>query len=82
MDRNEDMLNYIQDGTITASIAQKSYMETWLAVNLLYWLHHNVGPARMLPDWKAAHVDPLPLDIDTGIMVINRSNVQQFRHAK
>jgi ribose transport system substrate-binding protein len=81
MDRNEDMLNYIQDGTITASVAQKSYMETWLAVNLLYWLHHNVGPARMLPDWKAAKIDPLPQDVDTGIMPITRDNVQQFRHA-
>ncbi len=81
MDRNEDMLNYIQDGTITAAIAQKSYMETWLAVNLLYWLHHNIGPAQMLPDWKAAKIDPLPLDVDTGIMVITRDNVRQFRHA-
>lgn len=80
MDRNEDMLNSIQDGTITASIAQKSYMETWLAVNLLYWLHHNVGPAQMLPNWKTAKIDPLPLDVDTGIMVITRDNVQQFRH--
>lgn len=81
-DRNEDMLNYIQDGTIYGSIAQKTYMETWLAVSLLYWLYHNVGPAQMLPDWKAATIDPLPQNVDTGIMVITRENVQQFRHKK
>lgn len=82
MDRNEDMLNYIADGTITAAVAQKSYLETWLAVQLLYALHHNSGPGKMLPDWKAAQVNPLPEDIDTGIMPITKANVGQFRHKK
>lgn len=80
MDRNEDMLNYIADGTITAAVAQKSYLETWLAVQLLYALRHNSGPGKMLPDWKAAKVNPLPEDIDTGIMPITKANVSQFRH--
>jgi ribose transport system substrate-binding protein len=82
MDRNEDMLNYIADGTITAAVAQKSYLETWLAVQLLYALRHNSGPGKMLPDWRAAKVNPLPEDIDTGIMPITRANVSQFRHKK
>lgn len=82
MDRNEDMLNYIADGTITAAVAQKSYLETWLAVQLLYALRHDSGPGKMLPDWRAAKVNPLPEDIDTGIMPITRANVSQFRHKK
>ncbi|HEY3246736.1 MAG TPA: substrate-binding domain-containing protein [bacterium] len=82
MDRNEDMLNYIADGTITAAVAQKSYLETWLAVQLLYALRHNAGPGKMLPDWRSAGVNPLPVDIDTGIMPITTANVKQFRHKK
>jgi ribose transport system substrate-binding protein len=80
MDRNEDMLNYIADGTITAAVAQKSYVETWLAVQLLYALRHNAGPGKMLPNWRGAKVNPFPEDIDTGIMPITKDNVAQFRH--
>jgi len=76
MDRNADMLPYIKDGTIYGSVAQKSYTETYLAIHLLYWLHHNQLP--IVADWQSAGINPLPEQIDTGVIPITASNVDQF----
>ena len=80
MDRDEDLLDYIADGTVSASLAQRNYLEEWLAVNYLYWLNH--GSLKALPDWKAANAPQIPPNTDTGAMVITKDNVDQFRHAK
>jgi len=78
MDRNDDMLDFIEDGTIYGSIAQKSYTEMYLAMNLLHW--QNQGSMKVLPDWKAAGINPLPEQVRTGVMTITKQNVSQFRH--
>ncbi len=78
MDRNDDMLDFIEEGTIYGSVAQKSYTEMFIAVHLLHWL--NIGAMKVLPDWRAAAVNPLPEKVLTGAMTITRDNVQQFRH--
>src|SRR6185312_2470648 len=79
MDRNDDMLPFIEDGTIYGSVAQKSYAEAYIAVHFLYWL--NANDMKVLPDWKAAGVDPLPDKIETGTMRITQQNVKLFKHA-
>jgi ribose transport system substrate-binding protein len=76
MDRNDDMLPYIQEGTIHGSIVQKSYMEAFLAVHLLKWL--NEGAIKLVPDAKAAGVNPLPENIVTGVLSMTKDNVAQF----
>lgn len=38
-DRNDDLLPYIEDGTIVGAVAQKSHAESYLAVHLLHWLN-------------------------------------------
>jgi ribose transport system substrate-binding protein len=79
MDRNDDMLPFIEDGTIVGAVAQKSYAEAYLAVHLLHWL--NTDAMKVVPDWRAAGVNPLPEKIVTGVMPINHDNVGQFKHA-
>jgi len=49
MDRDDDMLPYIKDGTIEYTLAQNSVMEEWVALHYLYWLKHNSIPA--FKDW-------------------------------
>jgi ribose transport system substrate-binding protein len=78
MDRNEDMLSYIEDGTIHGAVAQKSYLEAFLAVHMMHW--QNTDGLKILPDWKAANINPLPEKVVTGVMTINKDNVQQFKH--
>jgi ribose transport system substrate-binding protein len=78
MDRNEDMLDEIDNGVIYGSVVQKSYMEMFLAVHLLYWLHND--QLKVLPDWRAAGVNILPDQVQSGVMTVTRDNVSQFRH--
>ena len=78
MDRNDDMLPYIEDGTIHGAVAQKSYIEAFLAVHMLHW--QNTDGIEVVPDWKAAGINPLPESVDTGVMPITADNVSQFKH--
>lgn len=78
MDRNDDMLPYIENGTIVGAVAQKSFAEAFLAVHLLHWL--NTDGMKVLPDWKSAAVNPLPEQVVTGVMKITPDNVAQFKH--
>ncbi len=77
MDRNEATLNLIEEGVIDASIAQRTYTMAYMALGMLYDLHHN--KVRMVDDWRRAGVLPLPTNVDTGTVVITRENVKAFR---
>ncbi|NLF78522.1 MAG: sugar ABC transporter substrate-binding protein [Chloroflexi bacterium] len=78
MDRNEDMLDEIEAGVIYGSVVQKSYMEMYLAVHLLYWLHNDL--LKVLPDWRAAGVNILPDQVQTGVMTVTQETLSQYRH--
>lgn len=78
MDRDDDMLPYIKDGTLTYSMAQNSVMEEWLATYYLYWLVHNTIPA--FPDWRAVGAPQAPGLTDTGVTLITKENVDYFFH--
>lgn len=78
MDRNDDMLAYIEDGTIYGAVAQKSYLETFLAIHMMHW--QNTDGLKVVPDWKSAKINPLPNRVETGVMPITRENVAQFKH--
>ncbi len=74
----KDMLPYIEDGTIHGAVAQKSYLEIFLAFHMMHW--QNTDALKVLPDWKAAGINPLPERVETGVMPITASNVAQFKH--
>jgi ribose transport system substrate-binding protein len=73
MDRNPDMLPYI---TIYGAIAQKSWLESYLAVHLLDWLGQS--KIKIVADSAAAGINPLPESVSTGIMRVTKDNVAAF----
>ena len=77
MDRNETTLDYIDQGIIDASIAQRTYTMAYLGMELLYDLNHN--NIQLVANWKEAGIVPLPRTIDTGTIVIDKSNVKSFQ---
>jgi ribose transport system substrate-binding protein len=79
MDRNADMLPFIEDGTIFGSVAQKSYTESYLGVYLLHWL--NIGAIKLARDPRAAGINALPESITTGVIRVTKENVAQFKVA-
>lgn len=79
MDRNADMLPYIADGTIYGAVAQKSWLESYLAVHLLHWLHEN--RIKIVGDSAKAGINPLPDTVSTGVMRVTKENVAEFMPA-
>lgn len=80
MDRNEATLNLIDEGLIEASVAQRTYTMAYMGLGMLYDLHHN--KVRMVSDWRAAGVLPLPTNVDTGTVVVTKENVAAFKKKK
>ena len=46
-DKNPDVLDAIDDGTVTASVVQDTYAEEFIALHYLYWTYNNM---TTLPD--------------------------------
>lgn len=76
MDRDIDLLNYIRDGVVTATIASKSFTTKFMALHYVYWMHNDFMNGYL--DWKAAGIDPIPTITDTGNMLITQDNIQFF----
>jgi ribose transport system substrate-binding protein len=80
MDRDDGTLDMIRSGLISASIAQKTALMSYLGTKLLYGLKH--GAVRITTDDAAAQVTPLPALIDTGILRIDKANAAYFYHRR
>jgi ribose transport system substrate-binding protein len=81
MDSDADTLTWIQKGKIAASIAQKPSTMAQFGVLLLDSLHHYKLPTL---DWNWADDtrSPLPVFIDTGATLIEKSNIDAFMKAQ
>lgn len=77
MDRDEATLQFIKEGVIDASIAQRTYTMSYLALQMLYDLRN--GRIKFADDWRKVRVNPLPPNVDTGSFVIMKNNVDYFR---
>lgn len=78
MDRDNDMLPYIEKGVIFGSVVQKPFDETFLGVHLLHWW--NEDAMQVIPDWRFAGLNPPLENIETGVLHITKDNVGLFRH--
>ena len=80
MDRDEATLQFIQEGVIDASIAQRTYTMSYLALQMLYDLRNE--RIKFADDWQKVKVNPLPPSVDTGSFVIMKQNVDYFRRSQ
>ena len=76
MDRGNEVLELIKDGVISASIAQQTALMPFYAVEILYNLNNH--PLPITSDNAAAGVSGAPAVIDTGVVIVDQSNYQQF----
>lgn len=76
MDRDDATLQFIQEGVIDASVAQRTYTMPYLALQMLYDLRND--RIKFNKDWRTLGINPLPREIDTGCFIINRDNVVNF----
>lgn len=78
MDRDEATLQFVEQGVIDSSVAQRTYTMSYTALQLVYNLRN--GQIHMVKDWKKVGISPLPPLIDTGSFVITKDNVKEFYH--
>jgi ribose transport system substrate-binding protein len=81
MDVDDRTLQWIQKGMITATIGQKPFTMAYYGVKMLDDLYHN-KPASLDKDWKQDAFSTLPTFVDTGVTLIDKTNVDAFMKAR
>ena len=76
MDRGNDVLAMIEEGVITASVAQQTALMPYYAVQILYNLTNS--NVEISTNNAAAGVLGIPAMVDTGVIIITVDNAQYF----
>ena len=77
MDTDQRTLNWIQQGLVAATIAQKPYTMGYLGVKLLDNLHHHKQPS-LVTDFKQDSFSPYPAAVFTGTFAVDKDNLNAF----
>lgn len=81
MDTDPDTLDWIKKGVVAATVAQKPYTMAYVGLKMLDELHHH--KLRSLQhNWGQDPFSPLPVFVDTGATLIDKSNVDAFISAQ
>jgi len=78
-DKDPETLDWIDRDRITATVTQKPYVMAYYAIKFADDLHHNA--VHEFKDWRTAPAPALPTWVDTGTIVVDKSNVKVFREA-
>jgi ribose transport system substrate-binding protein len=76
MDRDNSVLKYIEQDVIQATVAQQTALMPIYAVSILYQLNRAGVP--ITSDNAAAGVSGAPHAIDTGVIIVDKSNYKYF----
>jgi ribose transport system substrate-binding protein len=77
MDTDAATLDWVQKGVIAATIGQKPYTMSMVGLRMLDDLYHN-KIANLNTDWTRDSFAPLPAFVDTGSVLIDKSNLELF----
>ena len=78
-DKDPETLDWIDRDGITATVTQKPYVMAYYAIKFADDLHHNA--VHEFKDWRTAPAPAMPTWVDTGTVVVDKSNVKVFRDA-
>ncbi|MBX3061927.1 MAG: substrate-binding domain-containing protein [Anaerolineae bacterium] len=79
-DYDEATLDLIDRGDLGATLAQGTWQMGFWGMMFIYMVAN--GKIESVTDWKAAGISPLPPNVDTGVVVINKDNSKFWRAAK
>src|SRR5437868_7967950 len=80
-DTDQETLDAVRDGTIAATIAQKPATMTYIGTMMLDNLHHNLKES-INRYWVNDPYAPVPAFVDTGVTLIDQSNLDDFIKAR
>jgi ribose transport system substrate-binding protein len=81
MDSDAATLTWIQKGKIAATVAQKPFTMAYYGIIMLDNLHHYKLP-NLDGNWAQDTRAPLPTFVDTGAVLIDKSNADAFLKAQ
>ncbi len=76
MDRDNDILNFIRNGVIDATVVQQTALMPFYGLAILYQLNH--GDIPISSDNAKAGISGVPRSIDTGTVLVDSSNCELF----
>lgn len=76
MDRDNDILTYIENGIIDATVVQQTMLMPYYGLMILYQLNHHYLPISS--DNKTSGVTAVPRVIDTGTILVDKSVCRSF----
>lgn len=76
MDRDTSVLKYIEQDVVQATVVQQTALMPIYAVAILYQLNHLDVP--IASDNAAARVPGVPHVVDTGVLIVDRTNYRYF----
>lgn len=80
MDTAAGTLEWIEKGTIVATLGQKPFTMAYYGLKMLDDLHHHKLPS-LGADFAQDSFAPIPKFVDTGLTLIDKSNLAAFRQA-
>jgi ribose transport system substrate-binding protein len=81
MDTDPRTLQFVQKGLISATIAQKPFTMAYYGVKILDDLVHHKLPT-LTANFSQDSFSPIPMRVDTGATLIDKSNVDGFLKAQ
>jgi ribose transport system substrate-binding protein len=78
-DSDPETLDWIERGAIAATITQKPYVMSYYGLKFLDDLHHNA--VQQFKDWRSGPAAPAPTSVDTGTVVVDKTNLKIYREA-
>lgn len=76
-DFDEGTLDLIDSGQLGATLAQGTWQMGFWGLLFAYMVRNTM--IESVSDWQAAGISPLPPNVDTGVVVINKDNSQFWR---
>jgi ribose transport system substrate-binding protein len=76
-DFDEGTLDLIDSGQLGATLAQGTWQMGFWGLMYAYMVRN--AKIESVSDWKAAGISPLPPNVDTGVVVINKDNSKFWR---
>jgi ribose transport system substrate-binding protein len=82
MDTEELTLEWIRKGAIVATVAQKPFTMAFTGLKMLDDLYHHKPAAALDRRWAQDPFSPIPMFVDTGATLVNKTNVDAFLEAR
>ena len=76
-DVNQDTLDALKGGAITATVAQKPYTMGYVGLKALDEVFHN-PPKQLSKDYSVDSFSPYPVFVDTGTSLVDKNNVDTY----